>query len=105
VLASLGCSTQAAPVTVGVYVNLRRGDRFAAGRVWAELPDRAVVDSARVGGNGVSIALTVRSGNTYTFRGVADGGKTCGPSTLVLPRLKRAPFVPTPPYAVTVRCS
>ena len=103
-LTTLGCSTHTAPRTINVSVSLVRGEtQFVPGRVTASLPDGTVVASARQSGRpGVGVNFTVRSDRTYTFRGYADDGTRCGPSTSSAPK--------TPPgigvaWTVAVRCS
>jgi hypothetical protein len=103
-LTAFGCSTHTAPRTMSVSVSLLRGgDQFVPGRVTAALPDGTVVASARQSGRpGENVNFTVRSDRTYTFRGYADDGTRCAPSTTSAPR--------TPPgigiaWTVAVRCA
>jgi hypothetical protein len=86
-LTAVGCSTHTAPRTINVTVSLVRGDQFVPGRVTASLPDGTVVASARQSGRpGVGVNFTVRSDRTYTFRGYADAGTRCDPSTSSAPK-------------------
>jgi hypothetical protein len=104
-LTAFGCSTHTAPRTINVSVSLVRGDQFVPGRVSASLPDGTVVGSERQSGRpGVGVNLTLRSDRTYTFRGIADDGTRCGPSTSSAPSLKSRPSA-EPAWTVTVRCS
>jgi hypothetical protein len=85
-LAAVGCSAHSAPRSVNVSVSLVRGDQFVRGRVSASLPDGTVVASQHQSGKpGDGVNLTVRSGKTYTFRGIADDGSSCAPSTSSAP--------------------
>jgi hypothetical protein len=103
-LTAFGCSTHTTPRTINVSVSLVRGEtQFVPGRVTASLPDGTVVASARQSGRpGENVNFTVRTDRTYTFRGYADDGTRCGPSTSSAPK--------TPPgigvaWTVAVRCS
>jgi hypothetical protein len=103
-LIAFGCSTHTAPRTINVSVSLVRGEtQFVPGRVSASLPDGTVVASARQSGRpGENVNFILRRGRTYTFRGIADDGTRCTPSTSSAPK---SPPGSEPAWTVAVRCS